>query len=48
MQVQDAYGASMPRDKACIDPTASIVIKIVDACVSFVHFAAACGRATHE
>jgi hypothetical protein len=30
LSLQDAFGAFMPRDHACIDPTASIVVKIVD------------------
>ncbi len=29
---QDAYGAQVDRPNACIDPTASIVISIVDSC----------------
>lgn len=30
LSLQDAFGAFMPRDHACIDPSASIVVKIVD------------------
>lgn len=48
--VQDAYGDYIPRDKACIDPTASIVVKIVDACVraQSYHFLIFTAESTHR
>lgn len=33
MNFSDAYGDWIPRSSACMDPTTSIVIKIVDSCV---------------